>query len=500
MSQTNNAPRLIAIALDGTEPQFVRRLIEQNQMPVLQRLVSEGKWMRVESTARIGSGSVWPTFITGLDTRVHGAYGEWLWHPETMKLSRYTGTNLRPFWSDLVDEGLSVGILDVPFMPLVGLSRGFEISEWGAHDVVDGQTRVAPENAGEIISRNPPHPMQAGVLVAGPHDYDNLKKLGNACLRGIKLRGALTHELVARTHPQFLLVTFTEIHRAAHYLWHHAQPDHQIYQNGGFKNLTITEPTIHEIYREVDRQIGDLIKLAGDDTPVMIFSLHGMRPTHGAPAFLAPLLCEWGFAQFGEWKNQGWRDRARGFFAKVKKRAPAGMKKLYYKILPATATHRLALPTMLPLYDWSRTRAFALTTDQHGWIRVNLIGRESQGIVPVNLYQDTCAELEQRLRDLKSENGIPLVREIIRTAGHVDDALTLRIPDLVIHWEDAVFESPLRIKGSAVDVEPIGLKYVGQHTLEGFCILRSPTELGDQKVLSSIDMHRLIKRLLADGH
>jgi predicted AlkP superfamily phosphohydrolase/phosphomutase len=496
MSQTNNAPRVIAIGLDATSPQFVRKLIEQNQMPVLQELISAGKWMSVESTARIGSGSVWPTFITGQDPQVHGAYGEWLWHPDTMKLSRYSGTNLRPFWSDLVDEGLSVGILDVPFMPMVGLSDGFEISEWGAHDVVEGKTRVSPESASEILTRNPPHPLQAGTTVAGPHDYTNLEKLGNACLTGMKLRGALVQDLVTRTRPQFLLVTFTEIHRAGHYLWHTAEPDHQVYRNGAFKNLTITTPTIQEIYSEVDRQIGELIKLAGDDTSVMVFSLHGMQPARGAPAFLAPLLCELGFARFGEWENQGWRDRARGFMAKVKKRTPAGLKKLYYKTLPATATHRLALPTMLPLYDWSKTRAFALPTDQHGWIRINLIGRESEGIVPANLYEDTCAELERVLKDLKSENGSPLVREIFRTADHVDDALNQRIPDLVVHWEDAVFESPLRIKGSAVDVEPAGLKYVGQHSLEGFCVLRSPTEAGEGGVLSSKEMHRLIKRLL----
>jgi hypothetical protein len=70
------------------------------------------------------------------------------------------------------------------------------------------------------------------------------------------------------------------------------------------------------------------------------------------------------------------------------------------------------------------------------------------------------------------------------------------IPDLVIHWEDAVFESPLRIKGSVIDVEAVGKKFVGQHSLEGFCILRSAIDAGDQQVLSSKDMHRLIERML----
>jgi predicted AlkP superfamily phosphohydrolase/phosphomutase len=496
MSQTNGTKRVLAIGLDATEPQLVRKLIEQGQMPALQHLLSQGKWLRVESTARLGSGSVWPTFISGQDASTHGVYGEWLWHPETMKLSRYGGNDLTPFWKDLVENSVRVGILDVPFMPMVGLSEGFEISEWGPHDVLEGRTQIRPDRAAHLVARNPPHPLRSGTSVWGPHDYQNLEKLGEACLKGIKLRGALARDLIAQVRPQFLMIAFTEVHRSAHYLWHKVEPEHPVYHNKGFADLKTTRPTMQEIYQEVDHQVGELIKTVGDEASVMVFSLHGMRPAHGAPAFLAPMLCELGFAGFADWENQSWRDRVKGLMARIKNRSPLGLKKLYYKTMPATTTHRLARPTMLPLYDWRRTRAFVLPSDQHGWIRINLIGRESRGIVPPELYQDTCNELVERLRDLKSESGASLVREITRTSDRVRDALNRRIPDIVIHWSDAVFESPLRIQGSPIEVEAIGKKYVGQHSPEGFCVLRSPIDIGDQEVISSKDMHRLIERLL----
>src|SRR5256885_8916367 len=54
---------------------------------------------------------------------------------------------------------------------------------------------------------------------------------------------------------------------------------------------------------------------------------------------------------------------------------------IYYDALRPSATRYLARPTMLPAYDWARTRAFSLPTDQHGWIRINLRGRERAGIV-----------------------------------------------------------------------------------------------------------------------
>ena len=36
-------------------------------------------------------------------------------------------------------------------------------------------------------------------------------------------------------------------------------------------------------------------------------------------------------------------------------------------------------PGMCTAIDWSQTRAFALPSDQHGWVRINLRGREAQG-------------------------------------------------------------------------------------------------------------------------
>jgi predicted AlkP superfamily phosphohydrolase/phosphomutase len=151
---------------------------------------------------------------------------------------------------------------------------------------------------------------------------------------------------------------------------------------------------------------------------------------------------------------------------------------------------------MLPLYDWSHTRAFALPTDQHGWIRINLAGREVRGIVPAERYDETCSMLEKALRDFTSEDGRPLVREIIRTADCVEDALVQLIPDLVVHWDDAAFASPLRIKGSAIRAEVDGKKFVGQHSPDGFCILKAPLNLGEQEILSAENMHLLISRLV----
>jgi predicted AlkP superfamily phosphohydrolase/phosphomutase len=182
--------------------------------------------------------------------------------------------------------------------------------------------------------------------------------------------------------------------------------------------------------------------------------------------------------------------------ATVKRRTPNVLKRLYYKNLPATTTQRLARPTMMPAYNWQQTRAFSLPTDQHGWIRINLSGREAKGMVAAEEYDELCRELETKFLSLTTPEGKPLVREVIRTNCTAADALASRLPDLVVHWEDAIFESPLRIKGSLIDTSPVGT-YTGQHALDGFCILKGGPDLGSLEVLRAKDLGDLISRSLS---
>ncbi len=488
--------KVLAIGLDAAAPAFVLQLIEQGQMPNLQKLLSNGRWMRVQSTAHVGSGSVWPTFMTGHDATVHGVYGEWVWQPDKMDLTRYSGNDLPPFWKDFESKQLKVGILDLPFMPMVGLSGGFEISEWGPHDVVEGKTVAGPRAVEQILATHPRYPAGFGATISGPDDYQNLQKLAEACVEGARLRGELARNLISETNPDFCLIVFPETHRAGHYLWHTAEPDHSLYRENGFARLKSTEPSMEKIYQEIDCQIGELVKCFPEDSAVLVFSMHGMQPSHGVPTFLDSVLTKVGFTALTDWRDQGWSDRARTVIANIKRMMPAPVKKIYYSIVPATTAHIVARTTLLPQYDWSRTRAFALPTDQHGWIRINLVGREAQGSVELDDYDRTCEEIEKLVGSLSSENGKPLVRKILRTAKRADDALTQRIPDLIVHWDDAVFATPLKIKGLPGAPANIGRKYVGQHSIEGFCILSKDVSLATSDVLAAADMGTLITNLL----
>ncbi|HWW77761.1 MAG TPA: alkaline phosphatase family protein [Pyrinomonadaceae bacterium] len=496
---------VLAVGLDAAEPALVRELVRRGEMPALKALAGEGAWLRVESPARVGSGSVWPTFIAGAGPDAHGVYGEWCWRPDTMGLERYLGRDLKPFWEAPARAGLTVGVFDVPFMPRLGLSRGFEISEWGAHDVLEGRLDFSPAGLAPLLTGSAPrHPLALDRLdAAGPDDEESLKKIAEGCLEGVRMRGALAERLIRETRPQLAVVAFTEVHHASHYLWHAVAPGDSMYD--GLEEQTRAAahalkapaaPALEDVYREVDRQVARLVKAAPEGALVLVFSLHGMRPARGIPAFLGPLLCESGFARLADWRAQAWRERAVSGLAALKRSMPAPAKRLYYRLLPRTATQRLARPTMMPAYDWPRTRAFALPTDQHGWVRVNLEGREARGVVPPGQYEATCREVEEFLRGLVTEGGRAVVREVLRTAARVEDAMSLKLPDIVVHWTDAAHETPLKLKGWSAAASAAGMKFTGQHALEGFCVTNA---LGadDREVVRAEELHRRLLNHLA---
>jgi predicted AlkP superfamily phosphohydrolase/phosphomutase len=462
--------RVLAIGLDAAEPALIRRMIGEGHLPALGALLEAGCWKRVLSPAHIGSGTVWPTFMTGTDAAAHGIYGEWSWNPESMTPQRFAPTGFEPFWDAAAARGAKIALIDVPFAPVSRRTNITQVSEWGAHDAFFGKTEFWPASAGEEA---PVHPFAAESFdQIGPFDGPGLSAIAESAVDGVALRGAFAARLLQDAAADLSIVVFPEIHHAAHRLWHTADPAHPHYD----ETLLAGRMTLADVVQEVDRQIAVLLGALRPDA-VLVFSLHGMRPGWGIRTALGDLLLERGFARRAGWESQSWRERARSLFAKVKRSTPAALKNFYYRTAPRDTVRRLAEPTMIPSYDWSATRAFALPSDQHGWIRINLAGRERKGVVAPDAYGATLDEVETMLRACGD------VQDVIRLARDAAQAATLPLPDLVVHWSDAGLETPLA-------PEYARRAQTGQHAADGFLIAHDLRVEGD--TVQACDLHRLL--------
>jgi predicted AlkP superfamily phosphohydrolase/phosphomutase len=125
--------------------------------------------------------------------------------------------------------------------------------------------------------------------------------------------------------------------------------------------------------------------------------------------------------------------------------------------------------------DWSRTRAYCLPTDLEGCLRINLRGREPQGIVEPADLERTCDELEALMRSLVNPaTGRRAVAGVVRVARDLRGARAERLPDLVARWDAsapiAALSSPAvgTVGGPSPDARP------GTHAAPGVLIARGP--------------------------
>jgi predicted AlkP superfamily phosphohydrolase/phosphomutase len=489
---------VLAIGIDAAEPTLVRRLLDRGDLPSLRNLAREGVWGPVVSPEPVNSGAMWPSFLTGTPPAAHGLFGEWAWRPETMDLARPSWDHFEPFWGAEAKRGRSVAVLDVPFAPLLGIPGCSEVLDWGAHDYLKGRLEVSPPSLATLVRRaGGTHPFAAGAVdAAGPRDHAGLERLVASCVQGVEQRGRLAERLLVETAPDLFVLVFPEVHHAEHLLWHAIDPAHP--DHGLATPAERSGQGIGALLQAVDRAIGRLRDVAGPQATVLVFSLHGMRAARGIPTILERLLRATGFAVERPWRRHSRAEAARRAAALVKGSLPGALKRLYHRRVPRAVTLRLSQPAMwLPAYDWSRTTAFSLPTDQNGWVRLNLRGRETQGIVEPGGYEELCARLERTLRGARHVDGRPIVRAVFRTAPDAAAAATSVMPDLVVTWDDATFDSPLRLAEPRVAAPAVGQKFTGQHASEGFYLLRTPG--GRSGSAGRAVAPEAIHRLLHDG-
>jgi predicted AlkP superfamily phosphohydrolase/phosphomutase len=489
---------VLAIGIDAAEAQLLRRLAGEGRLPAISALASVSGWGTVQSSAAIGSGSVWPTFMTGHLPHVHGCFGEYGWDPARMTLVREAHGHLRPFWIDLAAAGHTVAVVDVPFAPVVGREHLIEVANWGAHDWWGDNLQVLPSSIGEslrdVLAR--PHPLAAGpVDSSGPDDVAGLRSVAQACREGAALRGDLALRILDIASPDLLLVVFPELHRASHLLWHTIDPSHPAWAEGIGPLPGDVTRGLEDIVVAIDREVGRLVSHGNGARAVLVFSLHGMQPARGIPSFLGDVLERWGYAVRTPW----WRRSARrhaGDLARAAKRAmPQSIKSAYYRRASRSLTRRLSQSSMpFPAWDWAGTRAFSIPSDQHGWVRVNLAGREACGVVRRTEYRAVCAEIGDRLLGLASREG-PLVRDVLMTDAAAGGP-PAPLPDLVVHWSPLTWRRKVQVLDPPLSTTPLGLKFVSQHADDGFFVGSGLAPGGWPPTVSATDLGVRIGRML----
>lgn len=427
MTMTNTNPPVLMVGWDAADLTLIDQLCAAGRLPALQSLRERGCFGTLQPGALLFAGGVWPTFYTGKRVPWHGIYHNRLWRQEHMRCETIDVTWLPepPFWEKLSADR-RVAIVDVPM--LVGAPRvinGVNLAGWATHDLV--RQGASPAALWKQVHRTFGAPA-LGAEFYGQQRAARLLRLRRSLLDATEQIAKICEWLLGRERWDLFLVVFGATHRGGHYLWDLSQTDATAMTPAARGQL---ESALTEIYEACDRALAQLLQAVPEETRVMVFALHGM----GA--------------------NPGWSDRLPDILARihahsattplhasrllrVKQRLPLKPIRAVTNRIPQPIHNRLLALWSGRMFDWRTTKCFPLEMDHAGYLRLNLKGREAQGIVnPGDEYSALCDEVEQALLSFHDiSSGQRIVERVYRLdeIAPADAPYRRLLPDLVITW------------------------------------------------------------------
>lgn len=484
--------RVLALAMDGAEPELIKRWAAEGTLPNIARLIRSGVSGTSRGLEHFVVGSTWPSLYTSTLPADHGHHsliqlrtGSYDYYP----MGSGDLTKRPPFWELLSRAGRRVAVLDVPLSKLSSNLNGIQTVEWGSHDAVFGFKCSSKPLEEEILRKYGRHPL--GPSCDGERrSFREYEHFIGRLIAGVQLKTRLTLDLLRRERWDFFIQAFTESHCAGHQCWHLHDRRHPEYDP---TVTALTGDPLTRVYAAIDEGIGEIVEAAGRDVAIVVFSAHGMGYWYGAQLLLKEILFKLGVAA----RPPPEPPRPPRPFDPLVELAAASWRRLPQTVRQSLAPLRNQLsritrePDSLPTLgvDAARSGCFAVYNGLiEGGIRLNLVGREPQGCIAPGSEADAfCTELRHELLAIVDERtGNRLIRDVVKIRDvmegqHLDD-----LPDLLVQWSDEVptgsrcvgrgTGATLRAHSPRIGVVEGTNAYgrTGEHRADGFCVVTGP--------------------------
>jgi predicted AlkP superfamily phosphohydrolase/phosphomutase len=449
------------LGLDAADHNLIERWAGEGLLPTLAKLLDQGAYGILETSAGVFSGSAWLSITNGCGPGECGVYSRYQLTDGTYDVRRIRAEDCKvtPFWAFFRGP---VVVVDIPKVPVISDVNGVQVVEWGAYDHYSAFASLPAPLADEISRQFGSHPFverNFEVALHSRRDFDLIKK---QVIDGVGIKQLLNESWVSKYKPRLFFSVFGEPHAAGHAFWRFQDSRHPRYVPQGELASAMLET-----YQALDRAIGSFLEQLQDDTRLVILSSQGFAlDSMMGEGFLAEILVRMGLSTP---KNEH----------------------VNYSYVPYAPA--LAL-------DMSRTRAFCLPTDLQGYIRINLRGREPQGIVSEADYESVCREVETELLALRDRtHGNRIVERVVRVRECYPGRHAGTLPDLSVIWNsDHVITDVESPRVGVVPGRPDLLAGGGNHRGPGFIIVYGRDVLKGRFNGHVYDVAPTISRLLGE--
>ncbi len=429
---------LLAIGLDSFDAFEVDARLKEGQLPNLAQLLGEQSYQRLEPDTPGLGGMAWVNFVNNVPTSDHGWYFIKVWSPEHGRTLDANGSWLRQsvFWQPLEQAGLRIGLIDVPYAKDPGPNfKGAYLNGWQNHDVE--RLRSHPRSLVAELEERFGKPVLKPERY-GPQSPSDLLEMRQNTLSSIEQVTRLTEWLLKRDRYDLFIMVFGAIHRAGHYLWDLSQIDRDGLSAEECRKL---ENAMDDIYAACDAALGRIVA-AAPDMDVMAFAVHGMRANPGWNDVLPELLG--GLDRSAEQAPE--RSLVRDYLHSLR-RSSFALKAS--RNLPPIVNRTISRVWAAKAHDWSKPRHFIVPSEVVGAIRLNVTGREPQGILSRADAASYAEELAAKIRALRDlETGEPIAQDVFLTDNLISEEAPFRhvLPDILVDWADHQLIDSLGVK------------------------------------------------------
>lgn len=386
--------KILIIGIDGGTWTIFDPFIDNGVMPNLKSLRDGGTSGLLASTRPPTTAPAWATLMTGVHPGKHRVLGfeSFDCTQEKVHLTNSRSIVVETMWSYLGRHGKKVACLNMPMTYPPFEVNGVMVSGFGCPSP-NAPFSWPADLKHEVLEAIPDYELLMGWKLKDEQPSDsNLKFVIDKAIRCYKAEKKLYDLITDRYGWDFLLLQTHEIDRFLHSFARMVQPT--VWDNGR------PHPEIIRFFQHLDDTIGHLagrLDRQKDITVVVSDHGHGMQCSIVKPN---KLLQEWGYLDT--------RFRINRILYRLRKDIHN-----LRRSSRASKAGGMDIADKLKI-NWPKTRAYVAHVNHHGFLFINLKGRQPHGIVePGREYDELLEELRTRFREaVDPASGQPIYREV----------------------------------------------------------------------------------------
>lgn len=414
-------PKVFIFGIDGGSLDLIN--LWGNNLPNFSKLIRNGTSGYLHTIIPMLTPPGWTSFATGKNPAKHNIFDFFKIKNYNKELINSYDRKTEALWDVLSRNNKKSIILNLPAtyppQPLNG------IMICGAETPSIKTDFTYPRDYKEkIFKLNPDY--KTGIDPKNL-EYKNYEALLEDLYKVTNYYKNLILHIIENEEWDLFIAVFEDVDRLQHYLWKYMDSKHPAYVKGNkFENA------IHDYYKKLDNILGEILLKLPKDVNLFVISDHGFGPIY-KQIFINNFLLEKGYLKLKSNIKEN-KINVKDFLIKI-----AYKLKIKHLIFRLPEKMRNKMKNLIPSQDltnvdWNGTKAY-FNSYSGQYILINLKGRDPNGIIEENEYNEILKNLKNDLFNLE-DNGKKIIKNVYSASEIYNGENLKNAPDLFVITED----------------------------------------------------------------